>query len=235
MKHSGTRRPWLLIGALGIGLSALLGSGLWAVVVDAGASGQNNATSSEFSGPLNLQLALTAPSNSTCTGTLDWQDNLGPATVGSANLNDGTLQLSTNQRICIRTRRAGTYNLNVGLRLVFESELGCSSINLPESSADPDTCGSGVGELSKVLTVGGVSSIAAGSVSNCSGTGPQTAFQNVNLDQGGQPLRICTISGTDGIATFLPSLRVNPGASNAQLTAAQSDKVQYDYAFTLET
>jgi hypothetical protein len=213
----------------------LFGSGLFAAVVDAGASQSNNASSGDFSGPRNLQLALTAPSNTSCGGTLEWLDNVGPATVGSANLDDGTLTLSTNQRLCIRTRRAGTFTVRLGLRLVSDSEIGCSRVNLPEPQQDNDTCGSGIGELSKVLTFGGVSSIAAGSASNCSGTDTQRTFANANLDQTGTPIQVCVISGTDGIATFMPNVAINPAATNAELIAAQSDKVQFNYAVSLET
>jgi hypothetical protein len=230
------RRPWMLMLVLGTGLSALFGSGLFAAVVDAGASQSNSVSSAEFSGIRNLQIALTTPTNTTCTGALDWQDNLGPASVGSADLNAGALTLTTNQRLCIRARRAGTFNVRLGLRLVLDSETGCSTLNMPEAQSDNDSCGNGgVGELSRVLTFGGVAAIAGGSASNCAGTIPQRLFKDINLDQGATSFAICVISGTDGIATFMPNLAVDQQATSANLTAAQSDKVQFNYAVSLET
>jgi hypothetical protein len=225
------KRP-LIISALGVSLSALLGSGLVAAVVDAGASRGQNLGSGEFTGPNILQLAATSPGNTSCSG-VTWTDVLGPVTVGSADLNEATLTLNTNQRICIRSKRSGTYQARMGVRSVLERETACSTSGLPEVNVDT-TCGGGdAGELGRVLRLNIQPQIAAGPTSSCGGT-QSRSFAAANLDAGNSPYDICTLSSTDTIATFFPLLFVDQGATNGDLTLAQSDAVQWEYSITLE-
>ncbi|MEY2425235.1 MAG: hypothetical protein QOI61_807 [Actinomycetota bacterium] len=225
-------RPWLFVLAFGIGLSALLGSGLLAVVADVGSSDQNNLASGSFSQVKNLELALTSVSNANCGG-VTWTTNVGPATVGNLDLEAGTIALSTKQRICARTTRGGTYRLTMGLRSVFDTETGCSASAAPEISKDSDSCGNGTGELSRVVKVGGDAQ-GSGDAAGCNGLISLTLLKNVNLDQGGHSFALCTISAANAPVSFIPDVRVDQAAANGDLAAAQSDRVQFEYVFSLE-
>jgi len=229
-----TRRPWVVVTAVGIGISTLLGSGLFAAVVDAGTSQANGATSGDFNGVRNLQLALTAPNNTQCAN-VQWSDaNVAAMTVGTADLDNGFLNLSTFQRICLRTRRAGTFAPSIFVSQLVDSETGCSSVGMPESSQDNDTCGTGAGELTKVLQLGGVTSEVTGTQSGCSVNWVPVAIRMLELESGGSPIRMCGIKDTDTVLSFIPNFKIDQHASSAALTAAQSDKVQFNYYVQLE-
>jgi hypothetical protein len=237
MKTPLTRRPWLLVGGLGVTLSVLLGSGLVAAVVDAGSSQGNGATSADFTGVRNLQLALTAPNNFNCENVTWMDSNVGPATVGSADLNNGYLNLSTFQRVCIRTRRAGRFKASIGVTQITETETDCSRVGMPEPSRDNDSCGTGPGELARVLQLGGRVDYVSGTATcpaSSSNTYVPQALRYFDLDNGGTAMELCTIDDTNAVIAFTPNFKIDQHANDGSLTAAQTDRVQFNYTIRLD-
>lgn len=234
MKPSAPARRWLIVGAFGVVVSALLGSGLWAVVVDAGSSRSNRVASAEFSGPHILELAATNSGNTSCQG-VSWSDTLPPITIGSADLNEASLTFSTNQRLCIRVVRGGSFRLKIGLRRLLDEETACSQTGMPETRDDP-TCGVGdVGELSKVLRLQATYRVASGfQAVSCNTTTASSPLSAWDLDHGGLPLIDCVSVENTGVVTMMPTVSVAQTASEASLNAAQTDRVFFDYAVTVE-
>jgi hypothetical protein len=204
---------------------------MFAAITDSGDSNNNSATSDVFTGVRALQLALATPKNDTCDGGVNWTDgDIGPATVGSADLNEGTLTLTTNQRVCVRVKRGGPYRLHVGLFNVVDSETGCSTIGIQPEHGTDATCGGGVGELSSILQV----RMSTTSTDRSCVTSLLWSFENMVDHANNAGPDLCASVSTGVVYSVLPELLVSPGATNDQLIAAQSDKVQFSYLFSLQ-
>jgi hypothetical protein len=241
------RRPWFVTTALGVALCALLGSGLLAVVVDSGSAHDNTIESGEFHGVRYLEVAeYDNAAYYTCDTNLDWQADIGPQIVGDIDLDDGDSTADTRRYICARPVQEGTYKLKVGLRAISDSETGCSATSgRLEIDNDADTCGEGLGELSKVLTLS--FETFPGNYNNephddCyrpkTTTGypdpwPQT-FASLDLDHGGASTELCTVIVAKRPVVIYPHVSVAESATVEQRNAAQSDKTQFTLYFTLE-
>lgn len=225
------RHPWLLVAGIGVALTALLGSGVFAVVTDSVYSDTNAAQSGEFDGIHNLEVALTDVNNSSCSG-VTWlnQNNVAAILVGNADLAEVGVALTTEKRVCVRTHRIGTYALRMRVAALVDEEVACSNTRRTERTFDNDSCGSGMGELSRVMNVVTFRNPIDTADATCPGGANVKAIRTLVTT----PLDLCTIRKNNTVVSFFTAFQVNPSAAENDLVAAQSDRVQFSFQFTLE-
>jgi hypothetical protein len=146
-------------------------------------------------------------------------------------LDTGRVELSTNSRLCIRALRPGPFRLQVGIGGLVDTETACSAKYFPEARTDSSCGNGGVGELSKVLRLGGEADPVVGG--SCAGRIGAKSFPALDLDHGGASVKLCDISQNE-VVTFAPTISLDQAADSALLSSAQSDQAQFTYVFTLE-
>jgi hypothetical protein len=244
------KRPWLKTTLLGTAFCALLGSGLWAVVVDAGSARDNTIESGDFHGVHYLEVAEENKLDPGCHN-VSWQSDIGPQVIGDINLDNGDVTPDGSEQVgdflwfCARTVQTGTYKLKVGLRSIVDSETDCSTTSSRhEMDNDPDSCGTGLGELSKVLSVSFGTGAQTGAQGDCQpDPDPNPAnqvvptphsFTSLDLDHGGSSVDVCTVTIAKSGIFLYPKILIDEAATAELRNAAQSDKVQFNLYFTVE-
>lgn len=227
------RRRWLFTAVLGATASALLGSSLLAVVVDSASSTDNSIGSN----------ALAPPPADLRVGVLDEGDECNeaatedvstfPAVLDSALITLQAGEAVESARVCFYNAGASDGWLQMGFGNVVDLEANsvpgqCDNAEADELGGNDQTCGDGdAGELAPVLAV------AAYEVVDCGGpcfAVPPPYFSFADVADGGMPL--VRLARGSAIAYDI-EFRVDENATQQELQAAQTDRLQFDMVFSL--
>jgi hypothetical protein len=231
-------RRWIFVAALGAVTSALLGSGLLAVVVDAATSEGNSIQSG----------ALAPPPADLRAGIITAEDDCGAATttnevtfaaaVATTDFAPTAGNRLYSERICLYNAGASDGWMQMQFANVLDREENTVAGTCDNAEGDPfggndTTCGENdPGELSDVMTlnVEYVSTGGGGCESGCTTIGPPTyRFDDVAAT----PLQLVKLAPGEAIS-FYVHLRVSCcDESDQQMDqAAQTDFLQWDITFS---
>ena len=213
------RRPILLtfitLGAIVTGLG---GTGLFAALNDDASSG-TNAVTSETLGPsadLKLSSATMDESSSTMScGTFG--DDLTTPIVDVADVAPGA---DTWSYFCLRNDGVAPVTLSASLTEFVSGETGCTG---DESAFDPDSCGTGPGELPPVLE-------HVFGEYGCLGSGTTYYGGDTLAATSATPVAIGTL-GAGEQKCYLARIAYPPNTTNDTRQAAQSDQATWRYQF----
>jgi hypothetical protein len=206
---------------LGVVLTAVGGTGLFAALSDTTRTGTNSANSGALapaSADLQLATATQGTGGVTC-GTFTENLNTGFFTVGG--LQPGGA--AEDRVFCLRNVGTQTANVSARVEELVETELACSG----DEQAVDQSCGGGVGELSEALTA------YFAVVAPCSGSpgspvpSPTTRLTNLATT----PAQLGTL-GAGAVGCYQATLAYPATTAPNTAQRAQTDQVMWRYAFT---
>lgn len=216
------RRLLTVTMALGLVITAMNFTGIFAVFTDRATTGDNSAQSGSQPRVADLQIATAV--GGTCD-EVAWVDDLVTGVISATDLLPGSN--SGQSVICLKN--AGTADLDLAMSAndVVETETGCTG---DEAAAGDATCGTpgiGDGELGAAL-------IVTASRLDC-----VTSATEVGLSDGfdtftGVPVAFGTLAAGDVTCVWLAVQMATPGQLGSTMDTiqqAQSDKVEWRYAF----
>lgn len=217
------RRLLTVTMALGLVITAMNFTGIFAVFTDRATTGSNDADSGTLQATADLQIGVTESSQ--CTGA-EYSEDLITGVVSESGLTPGSAA-SDVLFICLKNVGVAPLGLTVSAIDVVETELDCTG---DESGYDL-TCGTpdlGDGELGSVLR---------GQLNryDCvTGDGPAPQMEETIQDLATTPGSLGTLD--PGAVACIRSLVRFPDLGSGWFTAeeaqaAQSDKVEWRYAF----
>ena len=114
------KRTWLKTTLLGTALCALLGSGLWAVVIDSASVHDNTIDSGDYAGTRDLEVR---DGFNQCLETTGWTKDMGPQFVGTVDLDNGDIRVTPSEEgsyasFCARSNLQEPQKLRIGLKEV---------------------------------------------------------------------------------------------------------------------
>jgi hypothetical protein len=214
------RRLLTVTMALGLVISAMSFTGIYAVFTDRATTGTNTAESGEQPRTADLLIGTTESTN--CTGAV-YTEDLATGIWDASDLVPGPDYDTT--MICLKNVGTATLTLTVTANDVVETETGCTG---DEAQAGDTTCGTagvGDGEL------GGVLSLSLVQTDCTIGTNVSDIIQGSLEDIAAAPGSLGTVDpGT--VACIYTTISLPTGISTSEeLQQAQTDKVTWRYAF----
>lgn len=218
------RRLLTVTMALGLVISAMNFTGIFAVFTDRATTGTNSAQSGAQPRVADLQIATPLPGTGNCDG-VSWVDDLETGVISTTDLQPGGA--SGFAALCLRNSGSASLDVTVTAIDVVDTETGCTG---DEAAAGDTTCGTaaaGDGELSGAL-------IANVARQDCSTQATVLAVS---------PWFSSFVSNGEAVGTLAPGdvacmyvsvqmLTVGQtGVTLSQIQQAQSDKVEWRYAF----
>ena len=213
------RRSFLLTAsAMGLMISLLAGTGLFAALVDTADTGPNSVDTAPLAGSSDLQLATWDSVN----GCGAWQEDLSSGLITALNVAIDAPTVRTGETFCIRNIGSRTVDLSVSVFGVEDTETDeCTGDEA--DSGDQDCALNDPGELSAVI---GVEFFLDDCVGNAT-----IGFTDSLTDMVSTPLALLPIA-PGNTSCFVPQIQVGSVASETQLQQAQSDRVTWRYRFT---
>jgi hypothetical protein len=219
VRRGTMRRPLALaLIVLGLVVTLIGGTGIFAPFTDTATTGVNSLTSGARPRAADIQLAWAVPGYLTCADPGTYAEN--STTPGFSALN---VQPGYNAFInfCLRNVGTGTTGINVRVIDRIDTETDCTG---DESEAGDATCGTGVGELSSVI-VGQVYRINCTNGSNLLVTGLGPLGNDPNVNAAGWTMAPDEIFCGTMQVTYLTSTAL------ADVLKAQTDNVTWKYQF----
>jgi hypothetical protein len=216
------RRLLTVTMALGLVISAMSFTGIFAVFTDRASTGTNTAESGEQPRTADLLIGTTESTN--CVGAV-YSDDLATGIWDLSDLVPGPDYDST--MICLKNIGTAELTLTVTAIDVVETETGCTGDEAAAGDATCGTAGLGDGELGSVLITSLVQS-------NClTGVNVSDSFSGSIQDLAGGANAVGTVAPGEVacIYTTWAMPEAGPFATSDELQQAQSDKVTWRYAF----
>jgi hypothetical protein len=239
------RRLSMAAAAIGAALTLMTGSGLFSLVEDSVTSRANLAESGTYAhdvkaavvGGAGLTLQGCPPDNipNDQLGPFGYRDGPIPAVVQGPLTSlqpapmtvelDRASSADSTAKVCIKNfgRRGGALVVGFPGERVLQTETACST---RESPADT-SCGSGTGELAAVTAVGWAVE-PTGSSASCRSSG-LVSFDSYRSS----PQLISSYLAPGQVCVIRFRIGLDPEASESAKLLAQTDRVQWDIAFTL--
>lgn len=207
--------------ALGLVISAMSFTGIFADFTDRATTGDSSAESGEQPRIADLQISTTT--------TLDcadatWVDDLATGVIAATDLQPG--DNSGQSVVCLMN--AGTSDLDITLSAidVVDTETDCTG---DEEAAGDTTCGTGEfqGELAPAL-------IASASRLDCDTSASQLAISPAFQSLANAPVAFGTLAAGEKTCVWLAVQMATPGQIGTTVETiqqAQTDKVEWRYAF----
>lgn len=218
------RRPLALsLIVLGLVVTLIGGTGLFAPFTDTATTGPNSLTSGTRPKAADIQLAWPVPGPTACASATYQEDSTTPGHTAS-DIQPGFFDV---QYFCLRNVGSAFVGINIMAIDVVDTDIACTG---DEAAAGDTSCGAdGVGELSGVIwTDVTMYDCVTGQAQVTTGTG---SIATMNISYAGWAL--------DPGETLCASVDVNyplglPNTVEQQLQA-QSDRVTWAYRFTAGT
>ena len=228
-----TRGGLLGAAALGVLVSALLGSGMFAVVVDSVTSTGNSVTSNGLAAPpADLRVGI-IDNGEACGEATTSDDTTIAALVADESIDPTPGTQVTSHRICLYNAGGSTGNTALQFTNVFDGEANavagsCDNAEaLPQGGNDSSCGASDPGELSEI--VAGFIRYLIACPQECVHPTREFTFDEATA----APLQLFAIEpGATLVIQF--SLYVDYETTEQQQQAAQSDRLQFDATFSFE-
>jgi predicted ribosomally synthesized peptide with SipW-like signal peptide len=210
---------------LGVLVTILGGTGVFASFTDSSRGGPNSVTSGSRPSAADLQIASaslsTNPVNAVQCGT--YSDNTSTTQFSATNVQPSSQALVA--YVCLKNAGSALLNLTVGAPDVRDLDTSCTG----DENADGDaSCGNnGAGELSPLL-------VAASTQVDCTNVGDTMGGGSASLSSlGGTPIAASSFPlASNGVACIQLMITYDPAATEAQIQIAQSDQVTWSFTFT---
>ncbi|HEX2626739.1 MAG TPA: hypothetical protein VHL56_07510 [Candidatus Limnocylindrales bacterium] len=218
------RRLLTVTMALGLVITAMNFTGIFAVFTDRATTGTNSAESGAQARVADLQIATPLPGTGNCDGAA-YVDDLETGVVSTTDLQPGGA--SGFMALCVRNHGSAALDLSVKAIDVEDTETGCTG---DEAAAGDATCGTaavGDGELSGVL-LGNVGRI------DCATQASVVAISPLFSSLASDGAAIGTLDPGEAACIYVSVQMLvagQAGATLADIQQAQSDKVEWKYAF----
>jgi hypothetical protein len=216
-EHKVNRQSLWSVLALGALITALSGAGVVAVFSDTATTGTNEVSSGDRPHFEALQIALAdfAPGGFACDV---FSSDLHTGLFTVANIQPGDLH--TAEQVCLRNDHSSPLNLSLGALDLVDTDPYCTN---DEASVDT-SCGTGGGELSRVLAVNYFR------YDGCQSEMTTTDGQLLSV-LASDPMPLGVVDAGSSVC-FEIQLQYNGGALAANQQAAQTDEVTWRFAFT---
>jgi hypothetical protein len=215
------RRLLAITMALGLVVTAMGFTGIFAVFTDRATTGPNTAESGPQARIADLQISTTLTND--CADA-SWVDDLATGVIAATDLQPG--DNSGQSVVCLRN--AGTSALDITLSAigVSDTETDCTG---DEAAAGDGTCGTGEfqGELAAAL-------IATASRLDCATSQSQLAISPAFQALADAPISFGSLASGEMTCVWLAIQMATPGQINTTVESiqqAQTDKVEWRYAF----
>lgn len=222
------RRSILLtLSALGLVVTLVGGTGLFAALVDTADTGENEITTDGLAGSADLQLAFFGPDISDPDPNAphvcgEYSENL---TSGLFTVNPAALPSTVAGTLCVRNVGAQTVTLDVRAIDLEDRDPECTGDEVEYGDLDCGTVGAQDGELAGIVSIQLQPTDCVGGL-----TGPLFGGVLSNLVQ--QPLGLLPDLGSDAVTCYAIEAFVGTGYSTAEQQVAQSDSVTWKFRFT---
>lgn len=216
------RRLLTVTMALGLVISAMNFTGIFAVFTDRASTGTNSAESGAQPRVADLQIATSV--GGTCDA-VSYLDNLATGVIAATDLQPGGN--SGFQLLCVKNAGSAALDVTVTATDVVDTETGCTG---DESDAGDASCGTpavGDGDLSGVL-------IAPISTLNCATQTTILSFSPSFVDLAATGVSLGTLDPGAELCVVVAVQMATTGqlaTTLADIQQAQSDKVEWRYSF----
>jgi predicted ribosomally synthesized peptide with SipW-like signal peptide len=211
-------RQWLVsVMVLGLIVTAVGGTGVFAPFTDRATTGTNSVTSAERATAADLTLAYSPLDPESCA-TATYEDDATSPLVSVADLQVGE---NRGAYFCLRNVGSGTLSVTVSPIDVVESDVLCTN---DEAAAGDTSCGGDAeGELGDVLEV------TFSTIVDCDG-GNLASPDPGSFIAGTPVISLGSLGPGETLCGFV-RLRVPPETSDIDAILSQTDRVTWKFAF----
>jgi len=208
--------------ALGLVISAMNFTGIFAIFSDRATTGTNSAESGAQPRIADLQVSTTLALD--CSDA-SYTDDLETGLIAVTDLVPG--EGSTQSVLCLKNAGTSDLNLSISVIDVVDTETGCTGDEAAAGDATCGTAGIGDGELSTAL-------IQTVSRLDCALSTTELAISPYFAELIDTPTALGTLASGEVTCVWLRVQMTAPGQGGATLESiqqAQSDKVEWRFAF----